>query len=262
MRSFQKNTRSRCNLKQFLRSAITPISLFGCMTIASGAHAHGLWFAPRVSQIAVVYGVGSQDLEIAKRQSDIKSIHGYNEAWQPVETKLLPAGPLLFVDMENQPTAITAVLDNGYYVKLSEDGDWLKKGRDEAPEAVMAEKAMKYAVYVTKPLRSPIPPLPTQILQIIPVDDRWPTMQGDQLKVKVIMDGKPAVGAKVKADYVTDVDAEPKITGDDGTVTITVRNQGLNVVSASHYGPTDNAVKADRIEHTATLTFVLPQKSN
>lgn len=262
MSTIQKNTKSLCNLRYLLGSAVTPLSLLAFMTITAEAHAHGMWFAPRVSQIAVVFGVGSQDLEIAKRLPDIKSIAGFDEAWQPVETKLLPAGPLLFVDMENQPTAIAAVLDNGYYVKLSEDGDWLKKGRDEEPEAVIAEKAMKYAVYVAKPLSSPIPPLATQILQIIPVSDRWPTMLGDQMKVKVILNGKPAVGAKVKADYVTDVDAEPKITGDDGTVSITVRNQGLNVVSASHYGPTDNAAKADRIEHTATLSFVLPQKSN
>jgi hypothetical protein len=44
----------------------------------------------------------------------------------------------------------------------------------------------------------------------------------------------------------------------DGSVTIKVRNQGLNVVAAIFDGPSNEPTKADKMEHLATLTFVLP----
>ena len=108
MGSIQNMAALLCNFKHVRHGAVRLLLLLAGMSIVSGVHAHGIWFAPRVSQLALVYGVGSQDLEVAKRKSDIKSLQGYDEAWQPVETKLLSAGPLLLVDMENQPTAISA----------------------------------------------------------------------------------------------------------------------------------------------------------
>jgi hypothetical protein len=61
----------------------------------------------------------------------------------------------------------------------------------------------------------------------------------------------------VLTDMVNDPDAKPLKTGPDGTVVINVRNQGLNVVNAVYDGPTDDPVKATKIEHEATLSFVL-----
>ena len=48
-----------------------------------------------------------------------------------------------------------------------------------------------------------------------------------------------------------------EVAGPDGTVVINVRNQGLNVVNAVYDGPTDDPAKATKIEHEATLSFVL-----
>jgi nickel transport protein len=41
-------------------------------------------------------------------------------------------------------------------------------------------------------------------------------------------------------------------------VTIHIRNQGLNVVAAIIDGPSDEPARADKMEHLATLSFVLP----
>jgi nickel transport protein len=59
-------------------------------------------------------------------------------------------------------------------------------------------------------------------------------------------------------DYVNDPDGTPVKTAADGTVTIKVRNQGLNVITAIFDGPADDPSKVDKIEHLATLSFVLP----
>jgi hypothetical protein len=46
-----------------------------------------------------------------------------------------------------------------------------------------------------------------------------------------------------------------------GTVTMPVRNQGLNVLRAVHQGSSENPVKYRSIEHIATFSFTLEHRS-
>lgn len=223
----------------------------------SGAHAHGIWFAQRANQLALIYGVGADDLDSVKRLPLIKSVAGYDADWKPVPTKFRAAGPLLVVDSEGVPTVVTAVLDNGIWSKTP-DGEWHKKGRDEVPNAITSEKTIKYAVVIRGPLSSPLPALPNQTLQIVPADAALPLLLGKPLKLRVLFKGKPVAGAMVLNDYVNDPDNEGVKSAADGSVTLIVRNQGLNVIAATFDGPSDEPAKASKIEHRATLSFVLP----
>ncbi len=220
------------------------------------AEAHGIWFAQRATQTALIYGVGADDLDAVKRQPLIQGIAGFDESLQPVPTSLRAAGPLLLVDSDGDPAVVAAVLFNGIWSKTP-DGEWIKKGRDEVPNAVIAEKNYKYAVQIRAPLTTPLGALPGHTLQILP-QGPLPALLGKPLKLRVLFQGKPVAGARVLADYVNDPDAKPLRTAADGTVTIKVRNQGLNVVTAIHDGPSDEPAKADKMEHLATLSFVLP----
>ncbi len=49
----------------------------------------------------------------------------------------------------------------------------------------------------------------------------------------------------------------PKAVRKNGTATLSVRNQGLNVIKAEFESPPADAAKADKQEHLATLSFVL-----
>lgn len=220
------------------------------------AQAHGIWFAQRATQTALIYGVGADDLDAVKRQPLVTRIVGYDEALQPVPTSLRVAGPLLLVDSEGDTALLGAVLYNGIWSRRP-DGEWVKKGRDEVPDAVVAEKNYKYAVQIRGPLSAPLPAIPGHVLQIFP-QGPIPALLDQPLKLKVMFDGKPAVGARVLRDYVNDPDATPLKTGKDGMVTIRVRNQGHNVVTAIYDGPSDEPAKADKMEHLATLSFTLP----
>ena len=51
---------------------------------------------------------------------------------------------------------------------------------------------------------------------------------------------------------------QSEFTDADGYATIPVRNQGLNVLMAIHIAPSDNPAKYERMEYSASLTFVLP----
>jgi hypothetical protein len=224
---------------------------------SSASQAHGIWFAQRATQLALIYGVGADDLDSVKRLPLIEKVAGYDADWKPVPTSLRVAGPLVLVDSEGEPVVVAAVMQNGIWSKTP-DGEWVKKGRDEVPNAKISEKTIKYAVHIRAPLSAPMPALPDQTLQIVPVDGAIPEQMGRPLQLRVLFQGKPVANARVLSDFVNDPDGQPLKTAADGTVTINIRNQGLNVVTAIFDGPADEPTKIDKVEYLATLSFVLP----
>jgi len=127
------------------------------------------------------------------------------------------------------------------------------------PNATISTKNIKYALAIVGPLTKPILPLPGLALQIVPVG-RIPQVLGRPLTYRVLYNGKPVAGAKLINDMINDPDAREVSTRADGTVTMPVRNQGLNVIRAVYVGPTDQPTKYRQVEHTATLAFTLPHK--
>jgi uncharacterized GH25 family protein len=107
-------------------------------------------------------------------------------------------------------------------------------------------------------LDAKIPVMADQRLQIIPANGQIPGDMGKPLTVKVLFEGKPVKGAKIKTDFVNDPDQIPLETDANGMVTFPVRNQGMNVIGASYVGPSDQPALYDRIELFATLSFKLP----
>lgn len=225
------------------------------LLVITNAQAHGIWFAERAQQTALIYGVGADDLDTVKRLPLMESINGYDDDWNQVETKLMPAGPLLLAVSDDLPSYYTATMNNGIWSKTA-DGKWHKKGKDELPEAIISERTRKYAVYLREPLTTELPALPDQTLQIIPMGP-IPEMMGKRMKIKVLFNGEPVRGARIKRDIVNDPDAKPIITRKDGTARIKVRNQGLNVIMAIYDGPADDPIKVTKVEHSASLSFVL-----
>ncbi|WP_157218549.1 DUF4198 domain-containing protein [Flavisphingomonas formosensis] len=222
------------------------------------AQAHGIWFAQRAKQIAIIYGIGADDLQSVKRLPGMENVQAWDADLNPVNAQLRADGSLVVVDTDAPPSIVSAVLQNGTWSWLP-DGEIVKKTKDEVPNATKTETTIKYAVSIQGPLTKPVPLIPAQALQIVPVG-KIPDKLGEPLTYRVTWKGKPAAGAGVINDMVNDPDAVEVKTKADGTVTFPVRNQGLNVIRAVHVTPTDNPAKTDRYEHTATLAFTLPHK--
>lgn len=219
--------------------------------------AHGIWFAQRARQLALVYGVGADDLDAVKRLPLVKTVTGYDSDWAPVTTSLREAGAIPVVDSDEPVAAVAATMDYGYWSKTP-DGEWHNKGRDEVPNATLAEHNFKYAVHLTQVPTKPVPLFEGHTLQLVPADLAIPQKMGEPMKVRVYYKGKPVAGAIVMQDYVNDPDeAAPAKTGADGTATIKLRNQGINVLMAIYVGQTTDK-KVDHEEYRASLSFVLP----
>lgn len=227
------------------------------LAAAAPLSAHGIWFAQRARQLALIYGVGADDLDAVKRLPLVKSVTGYDSDWAPVNTSLRAAGAIPVVDSDEPVAAVAAIMDYGYWSKTP-DGEWHNKGRDEVPNATLAEHNFKYAVHLTQIPAKPVPLLEGHLLQLVPVGTDIPQKMGEPMKVRVYYKGQPIAGATVMQDYVNDPDeAAPAKTGADGTATIKLRNQGINVLMAIYVGQTTDK-KVDHEEYRASLSFVLP----
>lgn len=239
-------------------AASLSVALIGSgLAITVDANAHGIWFAQRARQLALIYGVGADDLDAVKRLPLIQSTTGYDVDWNPVETRLRAAGPIPVVDSDEPVAAVAAIMDYGLWSKTP-DGEWHNKGRDQVPNATLSEHNWKYAVHLEKMPTKQIPLLAGHTLQLVPVGTDIPQTMGASMTVRAYFMGKPIEGASIKSDYVNDPDGAPVKTAADGTATIKVRNQGLNVLMAIYVGPSDDKAKADHSEHSASLSFVLP----
>lgn len=243
-------------MKRISKFVVAAAITAGC-TMGTTAQAHGIWFAERSTQLALLYGVGADDLDAVKRKDMVSSIAAYDAGGKAVKTGLTVDGRLLLVNTENQPALVAAVLQNGTWSKTP-DGKWHKQGKDEVPTAVIAEKNIKYAVRIIGALTKPVPLLPEQTLQIVPVESKLPALLGEPLKLRVMFMGKPVAGAKVLHDWINDPDGKPLLSDAQGYVTFPVRNQGLNVIVAIFNSASDQPKKYNDIENLASLSFVLP----
>ena len=240
-------------------AASVAAALIACLG-ATLASAHAAWFAEHANRLSYIFGLGADDDDMVKRLSHVTSVYGYDSSFKPIPTRLEADGPLVVVDSGPKLAVVTAVMDYGIWSKPPGDAEWVGKGRDEVPNAVVSEKNYKFSLHIAGPLTAPIPPLPHQTLEVVPVDAQLPALKDEPLKLRALFHGKPIAGVKILRDFVNDPDGEVVTTGADGTAIIRVRNQGLNVISATYDGPAEDARKEDHVEYEATLSFVLPHK--
>ena len=235
-------------------------SLFSVICLAAVAvanlDAHGIWFAERSGKLAIVYGEGSEDLEIIPRAANVSGVAAYDASGAVVPTKLISTDYLLLVDTERKPVVFTAVLDNGLWT-TGADGVEFNKGKNEVPGAKDSGHYLKYAVHVRGDLKAPLGALAGQRLQITPVTPQFPKKVGESVTLRALFDGKPLANAAVLSDFVNEPSATPARTDANGTITVKVRNHGLNVISVVHNMPSPNPAQADKVQHRATLSFAL-----
>jgi uncharacterized GH25 family protein len=235
------------------------VVLAATLVATTTASAHGIWFAERSSQLAIVYGIGADDLDMVKRLPLITNVSAFNALQQPVETSYKATEHLVLVNTENHPAIVSAVLDNGTWSKAA-DGEWTKATRSEMPDAVISTSNVKYAVHLLSPLVDPLGALPGQTLQIVPEAEVLPDKMNAELGLRILYKGEPVAGARIIVDFLNDPDAKPIVSDEHGRVSIKIRNQGLNVIGALYESPHEDPAIADQYESMATLSFVLPHE--
>ncbi|MEJ2458051.1 MAG: DUF4198 domain-containing protein [Novosphingobium sp.] len=238
-------------------AAALAVTTVAATLAASTAQAHAIWFAQRAKQLALIYGIGADDLDAVKRVPLVNSVTGLDAEGLPVKASLRVAGIVPVVDSDEPLAVVAAVMDYGVWSKDAA-GTWHNKGMDEVKDATVSEHNFKYAVFINQMPAKPIPLIPGHKLQLIPVGTQLPQTMGQPIKLRAFYDGKPAPGVDIMEDFVNDPDQKPLKTDAQGYVTFPVRNQGLNVVVGISVSPSDNPTRYKQMEHSASLAFVLP----
>ncbi len=236
------------------------LSLLCALVFCSSASAHGLWFAQRAGELAMIYGDGGKDDPIVAKFDRIRRLSGYDAAGRPVPSQLIKTDYLLLVDRAANPAVVAGILDNGYYTQGS-DGKWLAKSKSEVANARKSGHYIKLAVHQTRDLSAPLNALPDHPLQILPVRPTLPRQKGDAIALRVLFNGKPLAGAKVTPNFANDPDGMTVTADRRGLVKLKVANHGLNVIYAKHEVPASGE-DIDLVQYAASFSFLLMPKAD
>jgi len=235
------------------KPALKTVWLLAGILVAGNVTAHGIWVEQRRGNLELVYGDGPAD--DAYKTSKLRGAWGYDRSGDAVvvraqhlesHVRLLPQGPV---------AAIAASYSNGYYTRDAE-GKFLNRRRSEVPGATYGSSNWKYTLTILQP-GARIPAKIDEVkLLVRPEKDPTTVKAGETLPVQVLYDGKPVADVELKTDYKGNPQDTGAKTDKNGRASITVRNRGLNVISASYRSKVDNDPDADEIAMNSTLTFV------
>lgn len=229
-------------------SAMTAALLLGS---AFDAMAHGIWIAQRHGDLAIVYGHGASDEAYDPNKVTQATGHLANGTTAPATTE--NRGNHVLVVPPKDAAVLTATMDNGYWSE-GPDGKWVNKPKSEVDGAKQGGRYLKHTVAILDHS-----PLATEArgmaLEIVPQRDPTELSSGDELVVTVLLNGKPLADTLVIQEYTTDSENKALRTDAEGRASVTVRNNGLNVIAVSADEASPEPEKADRIGHFATLSF-------
>lgn len=213
--------------------------------------AHSAWVAQQQDKYVVVYGHGADNN--AYKPERVQAIEGYKKGEKSALKRKDYEDFVSFDVAESQVVGV--VFHNGIWTKFK-DGKWEQKPRNEVKGDVdYSTESVKYAVTLfdhhakLKALGYP--------LEIVPEQNPLDMKEGDSVTVKVLLNGKALVGAKITNDYINAGDDAYQVTDKDGKATLTIRNNGLNVFEVGHRADHPNKEKADKQSLSATFSFVL-----
>ncbi len=229
---------------------VVPVLMF----FATAAWGHGTWLEKRQDDIVVIYGHGPNDDTYTPEK--VKKIAAYDAHGKLLKSavKATKGG---YVPLElAEGTAVVAVdFDNGYWC-VDADGKWHNLPKTKVKTAKKGSHYMKNGLAIldhfdTLPESFAIP------LVILPQSDPLQLKSGDDLRIQVKYNGKPLAETKIIGDLVNQDSEISAVTDAQGFATITIRNQGLNVIAASTEEKIENNPDADKLSIMGTLSFTL-----
>lgn len=214
--------------------------------------AHGIWIAERTSQTQLVLGEGPEDLSY--QPESVTSVQGFDIAYKKTSVELVNKGNSLAL-LPSEKTAILATsFDYGYWSK-SIQGSFIQEPMTKVPGSTVGTHAIKYNIAYLQPVDN-IQEIPTIPIQIIPQTDPLRLNRDEQLPILVKRNGKPLANVPIMIDVVNNPDLTV-MTDSAGKATITIPNQGLNVIGIEIAFPLKNDPKATQEKFFSTLSFTL-----
>ncbi len=236
--------------KQLLAAALG--AFVGLGMYAAPTDAHGVFFANRLDQKALVLGEGP--LDNAYDPACVQRIDAYDVNFQPIMIERVDAGDHVAI-VPTLDLGLTATFfDYGYFAKTTDGKVIATRDYSDIENLMSVTYARKYNVHYWDPMLTPggIYNVP---IQIVPSVNPLVLRRGDMLNLRVYKDGKPYPHAPVIADVLGDLTTETE-TDARGYISVRIANNGLNVIGVEVAFPTDDPNVQEKI--FSSLSFIIP----
>ncbi|HBX54299.1 DUF4198 domain-containing protein [Pseudomonas sp. UBA2684] len=216
------------------------------------ASAHGLWTEQRRGQIETVYGHGAEDN--AFKAEKISGAWAYDAHGKMIPVSVQRLDDHARLQPLKAPAVLGVALDNGPW-SLTPDKQWINQGRSQVPNSTESLHTFKYSLAIYQQ-GAKLPPLNQLKMVIVPEVDPLLVGPGKPLPVRVLVDGKPVAGVELVGDYRGAPHQISATTDADGRAQVVVRNEGLNIISASISLPVEGDKDIETRGLFTSLTFL------
>ncbi|WP_252274217.1 DUF4198 domain-containing protein [Pseudomonas subflava] len=228
------------------------VPLLLSLLLCGQASAHGLWTEQRRGNHEVVYGHGAED--DAFKAEKISGAWAYDDAGKMIPVSVQRLDDHARLQPLRAPAALAVALDNGAWSQTP-DEQWVNAGRSQVPNSTRSLHTYKYSLAIFHK-GAKLPALDKLRLAIVPQSDPLAVGPGKPLRVRVLVDGKPAKGVELIGDYRSMPHDVSATTDAEGYAEVKVRNDGLNIIAASLYVPVKGDKEIDELGFFSSLTFV------
>ena len=236
--------------KKFLAAALG--AAMGLSLYAAPTDAHGVFYANRLDQKALVLGEGP--LDNAYDPACVQRIDAYDVNFQPTMVERVDTDKNVLI-VPGEDLGVTATFfDYGYFAKTTDGKVIPTRDYSDIENLVSVTYAYKYNVHYWNPSVKPAG-LYNVPIQIVPSVNPLTLRRGDTLRLRIYKDGQPYANAPVIADVLGDLTTETQADA-NGYVNVRVANNGLNVIGVEVGFPTDNEIVTKKI--FSSLSFIIP----
>jgi uncharacterized GH25 family protein len=237
--------------KRFNQFALIIVASLLMVTTAWG---HSAWLEKRQDEIVVVYGHGASDDSYAPEK--VVGVTAYSANGEVLEARTKePKGGYVPLELAEGTTLVEIEFDNGFWSEDA-DGEWHNLPKTQVENAKQGGHYVKYGLTILDHFTA----LPASFdlpLVIIPQSDPLKLHAGDEFRIRVMYKGQPLADAEVIGDYVNQDSRVSAVTDADGFATLTIRNQGLNVIAVGKDEELTDNPDADKIGLMGSLSFTL-----
>lgn len=226
--------------------------LLASLLVCGQVAAHGLWTEQRRGNVEVIYGHGAED--DAFKAQKISGAWTYDGRGRMVPVSVQRLGDHVRLQPLRAPAVLVVALDNGTWSQTP-DKQWVNQGRSQVPNSIHSLHTYKYSLAIHQ-AGAKLPTLDQLRLAIVPQVDPLGVGPGNPLRVRVLVDGRPARDVKLIGDYRGMPHEVSATTDADGYAEVKVRNEGLNVIAAALYLPVKGDADIDELGFFSSLTFL------
>jgi len=228
------------------------IIIFTVCIFCSSVFAHDIWVEKKDGKLVVLYGHADKNKFESIEPAKIKEINGFDKNGKKMSVKIVQDKDILSIVPAKDLAAVTLFFDGGFFVKTTDGYKHVSKR--EVKEYIESSHSVKYDKTLFGWNKKFSKPLGMR-LEIVPAKNPFDIKKGQAFPVKVLFEGKPLEGAKIKVKANGKESPTELVTNKEGTADIVIEKAGIQKIATRHKIPLKDNPDADDLSIGTALTF-------